>query len=104
MNIKSFTEKNFNKIFYYNGRQAVIDIINFKLFYSSKVENKLLKLLKIYENKTLPELKIGANILMSKYKIPAGKILGNKLKLIEETWVQNGFKISDKQVEKIAKS
>ena len=104
VNIKSFTEKNFNKIFYYNGRQTVIDIINFKLFYSSKVENKLLKLLKIYENKTLPELKIGANILMSKYKIPEGKILGNKLKLIEETWVQNGFQISDKQVEKIAKS
>ena len=41
---------------------------------------------------------------MSKYKIPEGKILGNKLKLIEETWVQNGFQISDKQVEKIAKS
>ena len=45
-----------------------------------------------------------ANILMSKYKIPEGKILGNKLKLIEETWVQNGFQISDKQVEKIVKS
>ena len=41
---------------------------------------------------------------MSKYKIPEGKILGNKLKLIEETWVQNGFQISDKQVEKIVKS
>ena len=68
------------------------------------MENKLLKLLKIYENKTQPELKIGANILMSKYKIPEGKILGKKLKLIEETWVQNGFQISDKQVEKIAKS
>ena len=50
MNIKSFTEKNFNKIFYYNGRQTVIDIINFKLFYSSRVENKLLKLLKIFKN------------------------------------------------------
>ena len=41
---------------------------------------------------------------MSKYKIAEGKILGNKLKLIEETWVQNGFQISDKQVEKIVKS
>ena len=74
------------------------------MFYSSRAENKLLKLLKIYENKELPELKIGANILMSKYNIPEGKILGNKLKLIEETWVQNGFEISDKQVEKIARS
>ena len=77
----------------------MIDIINFKLFFSSKVENKLLKLLKIYENKTLPELKIGANILMSKYKIPEGKILGNKLKLIEETWLNSeNLKIKDKSL------
>ena len=41
---------------------------------------------------------------MSKFKIPEGKNLGNKLKRIEETWVQNGFQISDKQVEKIVKS
>ena len=33
-NLKNFTEKNFNKIFYFNGKQAVIDIINFKLFTS----------------------------------------------------------------------
>ena len=32
VNIKNFTEKNFNKIIYFNGKQAVIDIINFKLF------------------------------------------------------------------------
>ena len=40
---------------------------------------------------------------MSMYNIPEGKVLGNKLKMIEEIWVQNGFQISDKQVEKIAK-
>ena len=28
---KNFSEKNLNKIFYFNGRQAVIDIINFIL-------------------------------------------------------------------------
>jgi poly(A) polymerase len=39
-NLKNFTEKNFNKIFYFNGKQAVIDIINFKLFTSNKVEKK----------------------------------------------------------------
>ena len=46
---------------------------------------------------------IGANVLMSKYNIPEGKILGNKLKIIEELWVQNGFQISDKQIQKIIK-
>ena len=101
--INNFTEKNLNKVFYFDGRQAVIDIINFKLFISKKLEKKLIKLLDVYKSKTLPMLPVGANILMSKYNIPEGKVLGNKLKRIEETWVQNGFQISDKQVQKIAK-
>ena len=82
VNLKNFTEKNLNKIFYYNGKQTVLDIINFKLFTSIKVEKKLLKLIKIYTNKILPAFPIGANMIMSKYNIPEGKTLGNKLKQI----------------------
>ena len=104
VSIKNFTEKNFNEIFYFNGRQAVIDIINFKLFTSKTVEKKLLKLAELYKDKIIPTLPIGANVLMSKYKIPEGKLLGIKLKLIEETWVKNGFQISEKQIQKIIKS
>jgi poly(A) polymerase len=104
VSIKNFTEKNFNKIFYFKGRQAALDIINFKLFTSKVVDKKLLKLAEIYEDKIIPTLPIGANILMSKYKIPEGKLLGIKLKLIEETWVQNSFQISEKQIQKIIKS
>ncbi len=103
VNINYFTEKKLNKIFYFNGRQAVTDIIIFKLFISKKLEKKLVKLVNYYNNKTLPTLPVGANILMSRYNIPEGKVLGNKLKMIEEIWVQNGFQISDKQVQKIAK-
>jgi len=104
VNIKNFTEKNFNKIFYYNGKQAVLDIINFKLFTSIKVEKKLLKLVETYKDKIIPNLPIGASTLMTKYNIPEGKILGNKLKLIEEIWIQNSFQISEKQIQKIIKS
>ena len=102
--LKNFTEKNLNKFFYFNGRQAVIDIINFKIFISNKVEKKLIKLLDTYKEKVIPILPIGADLLMSKFQIPEGKTLGNKLKRIEETWVQNGFQISDKQVQQIVKS
>jgi poly(A) polymerase len=102
-NLKNFTEKNFNKIFYFNGKQAVIDIINFKLFTSNKVEKKLIKLIEVYKDKVIPTMPIGANTLMAKYNIPEGKILGNKLKMIEEVWVENGFNISEKNVQKIAK-
>ena len=102
--LNNFTEKNLNKFFYFNGRQAVIDIINFKIFTSNKVEKKLIKLLDTYKQKVIPTLPVGADLLMSKFKIPEGKTLGNKLKKIEETWVQNGFQISDKQVQQIVKS
>ncbi|MDC0865784.1 CCA tRNA nucleotidyltransferase [Candidatus Pelagibacter sp.] len=104
VNIKNFTEKNLNKIFYFNGKQAVCDIVNFKLFTSSKVEKKLIKLMETYQDKVIPTMPVGANLLMNKYNIPEGKTLGSKLKMIEEIWVGNNFNISDKQVEKIAKS
>jgi poly(A) polymerase len=104
VNIKNFTEKNFNKLFYFNGKQAVIDVINFKLFTSSKVEKKLIKLIKIYEDKVIPTMPVGANMLMTKYNIPEGKTLGNKIKMIEEIWVNNNFNISEKKIQKIAKS
>ena len=61
VSIKKFTEKNFNKIFYFNGKQTVLDIINFKLFTSIKVEKKLLKLIETYKDKIIPTLPIGAN-------------------------------------------
>ena len=82
----------------------MLDIVNFKLFTSKIVEKKLLKLVESYKDKIIPTLPIGANVLMSKYNIPEGKILGSKLKLIEETWVQNSFQISEKQIQKIIKS
>ena len=103
IDIKKFTEKNLNKYLYYNGNQAVIDIINFKIFTSNKVEKKLIKLIEVYKDKVIPTMPIGANTLMEKYNIPEGKILGNKLKMIEEVWVENGFTISEKNIQKIAK-
>ena len=104
VNLNNFTEKNLNKTFYLDGRQAVIDIINFKIFTSRKVEKKLINLLETYKKKEIPTLPIGADLLMSKFKIPEGKTLGNKLKRIEEIWIQNGFEISDKQVQQVVKS
>ena len=97
----SFSEKNLNKILYFKGREALIDIIYFKIFKSNKVENKLIKLIEIFKEKDIPVLPFKANILMEKYQIPEGKELGIKLKAIEEIWTNNNFKISEKEVQKI---
>ena len=85
LNIKSFNNKNLNRIFYFKGKQAVIDIINFKLFNSINVDKKLIKLINTYKDKITPILPIKADLLMTKYNIPEGKTLGTKLKIIEET-------------------
>ena len=100
---KKFNEKDINEIFYYDGKQAVLDILKFKIIKSKKIDNSLIKLSKTYINKIKPIIPIGASELMEKYKIPEGKQLGLKLKLIEELWIKNNFKISDHQVEKIVK-
>ena len=104
INIKSFNEKNLNKILYFSGKQAVIDIVNFKLFISNKVEKNLIKIIEIFKNKKIPNMPVGANLLMSKYNIPEGRSLGIKLRKLEETWIENDFIITDKQIEKITKN
>ncbi len=100
-NKNTFSEKNMNKIFYYNGRQAVVDILQFRIINSKKFDKKLIELIKIYKDKISPTMPVGADVLMAKYKIPEGKQLGLKLKIIEEEWVKNDFKISDEQIEQI---
>ena len=97
----SFSEKNMNKILYFNGREAIMDVIYFKIFKSIKIDNRLLKIIEIYKDKKIPIMPFKANILMEKYNISEGKELGVKLKKLEEAWINNNFQISDNEVRKI---
>ncbi len=101
INSKTFNDLNLNKVFYYEGKQALIDILNFKIIKSKKIDANLMYLKEKYTSKEIPMMPIGADILMSKYNIPAGKQLGDKLKIIEREWVNNNFNISNKQIENI---
>jgi tRNA nucleotidyltransferase/poly(A) polymerase len=98
---KTFLEKNLNKIFYFNGKESLMDIIYFKIFKSNKIDDKLLKMIEKFKDKEIPTMPFKANILMEKYNIPEGKKLGSKLKMIEEVWINNNFQISEKEVQKI---
>ena len=98
---KTFTKDNLNRVFYYKGKETVIDILNFKIFKSKKLDNDLIELIKFYKDMARPNMPIKADNLMVKYKISEGKVLGDKLRMIEEEWVNNNFKISDQQIENI---
>ena len=98
---KAFTKDNLNKVFYFKGKETVMDILNFKIFKSKKLDDDLIELIKFYKDMARPSMPIKADNLMVKYKISEGKVLGDKLRMIEEEWVNNNFNISDHQVENI---
>ena len=98
---KSFSEKNLNKIFYYQGKQSAIDIISYKLFCSKKIDQNLLNLIDQFKSKVPPTMPINAKVLIEKYKLSEGKNLGIKLKNMEEEWVDNNFELTEKQINKI---
>ncbi len=101
---KTFTKDNMNKVFYYYGKQACLDILSHRIIKSKKIDKNLKDLIKYYKNSNIPKMPVSADLLMKKYQIPAGKQLGKKLKIIEEEWVKNNFKILDQQIEHIVKN
>ena len=99
-----FSKNNLWKIFYYNGKQALFDLIYFEIFKSKKVNQKLIALLEYFKDKEVPVFPVKAVNLMEKYNIPEGKQLGLKLKKIEEQWIKNDFTVLDNEIEQIFKN
>jgi len=96
-----FTKKNLQKIFYFYNKDYLIDVLDYQLFQSNKSSKKLIDLKKYFDNFEKPSFPIKAKNMMEKYNIREGRELGQKLKYLENLWVENGFKISDKQVDKV---
>ena len=90
-----------NNIFYYEGKDSVIDILKFKLIKSKKSDKNIKDLINLFDKKIKPIMPINADLLMRKYNIPKGKMLGDKLKMIEEEWVNNNFQISETKLKDI---
>ena len=100
----TFLEKNLWKILYYNGKNNLEDMINFQIFKSKKIDNKLIKLGEFFNLQSQPVFPVKAKKLMEKYNLKENKNLGLKLKEMENIWVNNSFKISEKEIEKIIKN
>ena len=96
-----FSKKNLQKIFYFKNKDYLIDIIDFQLFRSNRSNKKLIEYKKYFENLEKPIFPIKADHMMEKYNIEEGKELGQKLKYLEDLWVENNFKISKKDIDKI---
>ena len=88
------------KHYYMNGKQSLVDILNFKIFFS-KEDKKITELINYFKDKEVPVFPIKAVDLMKKFNLSEGKKLGDNLKIVEEYWINNNFKISDKELDKI---
>ena len=95
----TFSKNNLQKIFYFQGKSYLLDVIDFQLFRSNKKNNKLIELKKHFEKLEKPLFPIKAKNIMEKYNLKEGEELGQKLKYLENLWVENSFNISEKEVE-----
>ena len=98
------SSQNLRKIFYFNGKEGLTDILNYKIFTSKKIDNSLVNQINYFKNKELPKLPITGSDLIKDFGFPEGEIVGEKLKEIENIWINNNFKISDKNLKKILKN
>ena len=95
-----FSKKNLEKIFYFNEKSDVLDLIDFELFKSKKNKKKLIELKNYFIKTEKPVFPVKAKYIMEKFDLKEGRELGQKLKYLEDLWVNNSFNISDKEIEK----
>ena len=96
-----FSERNLHKLVYYNDKSLVIDLIDFKICISKKDITKMIKLKNSIIETNKPIFPIKAKNLIDEYNLKEGRELGTKLKKIEDVWVQNNFKITNQEVNRI---
>jgi len=97
-----YSEQNIKKLIYFNNKNSVIDILLFSKCLNIKIkEINIESLLDYAKLCKIPKFPISGSDL-KQYGYESGLKLGQKLKLLEEKWVQNDF-IIDKNLEKFLK-
>ena len=99
-----FNKKNLQRIFYFNNKSYVIDLIDLKIFNSKTVPKKLIQLKKYFEQFKKPIFPLKAQDLLEKYNLKEGKEFGQKIRLLEDLWLNNSFKLSNKEIDNVLKN
>ena len=96
-----FNKKNLQRIFYFYNKSYVIDLLDLKIFNSKTAPKKLIELKKYFEQFEKPIFPLKAQDLLEKYKLKEGKEFGQKIRLLEDLWLNNSFKISNKEIDNV---
>ena len=95
-----FKYKNFSKLHYLHDIKLINDLIDLKIIYSKKYIQKFINLKNEINKRAKPEFPIKANYLIEKFNFKEGKNLGDKLKELENIWINNDFEINEEQIKK----
>ena len=95
-----FKYKNFSKLHYLHDIKLINDLIDLKIMYSKKYIQKFINLKNEINKRAKPEFPIKANYLIEKFNFKEGKNLGDKLKELENIWINNDFEINEEQIKK----
>ena len=86
--------QNLWKIFYFNGKEGLVDILNYKIYTSKKLDKNLVNQINFFENKEVPKLSVTGGDLIKNFGIPEGQRVGEKLKEIENSWIYSFISIN----------
>ncbi len=98
-----FNETNLKKIYYETNKHYLEDLIDFKIFKTKKISKKIIDLKNFFSHFPKPIFPIKAKYLIDNYNLKEGVALGQKLNKLEKMWINNNFKISNKEIEIIAR-
>tara|TARA_Y100001960_G_C13911056_1_gene465405 strand:- start:65 stop:475 length:411 start_codon:yes stop_codon:yes gene_type:complete len=99
-NKKFYTEENIKKLIYFSNKEDVIDLLLFSLCNDTrKKSTNIENLIQFVDTCKIPKFPITGEDLKEKgYK--SGEIIGKKLKLLEQKWIDSGFIMDEKKIKK----
>jgi len=94
------SEESIKKLIYLSNKDYVRDLLLFSVCINSKIKTSNIEKLINYVNTCeIPKFPISGDYL-KKHGYETGKILGKKLKSLEEKWIENNFIIEKKMIDK----
>ena len=99
-----FSKENLSKILLKNGKENLVDILDYKILTTKKNKDYFVDLKKYFVEFNIPVMPVKAKDLIEKFNLKEGRLLGSILKEIEDHWLNNNFKISNDKIEDIVKS
>jgi len=99
-----YSEENLKKIIYFSGKDNARDLLLFSACINNK--HKILNIenmLKFINDCKIPKFPISGDYL-KEHGYETGKVLGDKLKLLKEKWIENNFVLDEKLIRKSLKN